>query len=196
MLNITSEKKATFKNLKLEIINLMSNNIEVIEDEGFANLSNLETINLIKNNLKRFNPNAILSTPRLTRLDLGENFIEFLEKGSFSFIKADCAHKDVFLDLTAINLNVHLESNSIESLPEAIFDDHTFDMINIQHNPFKIFQSKIANFSFDCKNLDEKTLPTSTLTVKILMRNLCSSKIANFYFEKILMRKLCSLDWA
>jgi hypothetical protein len=75
-------------------------------------------------------------------------------------------HKDVFLGLTAIDLNVHLESNSIESLPEPIFDDHTFDTINIQHNPFKnmhfraILQNncKIANFYFDCKNLDEKTL--------------------------------------
>jgi Leucine-rich repeat (LRR) protein len=74
--NLKSIKKATFKNLKLEILNLMSNNIEVIEDEAFANLSNLEMINLMKNNLKRFNPNAIFRTPRLTRLDLGENFIE------------------------------------------------------------------------------------------------------------------------
>jgi hypothetical protein len=53
--NLKSIKKATFKNL---------------------NLSNLEMINLMKNNLKRFNPNAIFRTPRLTRLDLGENFIE------------------------------------------------------------------------------------------------------------------------
>jgi hypothetical protein len=60
---------------------------------------------------------------------------------------------------------LHIIANSIESLPGAIFDDHTFDTINIQHNPFKNISeqfcknnSKIANFYFDCKNLDEKTL--------------------------------------
>jgi hypothetical protein len=60
---------------------------------------------------------------------------------------------------------LHIIANSIESLPGAIFDDHTFDTINIQHNPFKNISEqfcknncKIANFYFDCKNLDEKTL--------------------------------------
>jgi hypothetical protein len=195
--NFESIKNGTFQNLMLKFINLVNNKIKVIEDKAFVNLPNLESINLSQNRLRRLNPNAIISTSCLYHVDFGYNFIEFLEKGSFSFIEIDCTiiclwhnrisgvDKDVFLDSTAANLNLHLEFNSIESLPETIFNGHSFHMISMQHNPFKIFSNKfcesncrIYSFHFDCKPFDEKSLQLIVIWA--------IANDAEYYFEDIL----------
>jgi Leucine-rich repeat (LRR) protein len=197
--NLGSIKNGTFKNLKLKSLQLVNNNIEALEDEAFVNLPNLETIDLKENKLRRLNPDAIIDTPSLNGLDLTYNLIEFLEKRSFTFIKTNCAiihlrhnrisgvDKEVFLNLAATNLNLRLEFNLIESLPEDIFDDHTFDMINMQDNPFKSFSDKfcenncrIYNFFFDCKHFDESTLH--------LIVNWAFTTDIGFYCENILDR--------
>ncbi|XP_045463266.1 leucine-rich repeat-containing G-protein coupled receptor 5-like [Harmonia axyridis] len=67
--------KDMFTGLDLEILNLVSCNIEEIDADAFSTLTNLKELHLGHNQLKNFKPGTYQNLPKLTELQLNKNLI-------------------------------------------------------------------------------------------------------------------------
>ncbi|KAJ3644811.1 hypothetical protein Zmor_022514 [Zophobas morio] len=167
---LTTIKKHTFRDLVVLEISLRNNFIEELEDEAFLHLNNLLGISLENNRLKVINPKAFTLVPRLEHLSLTGNHISTLQVGVFSFLPARnsninlACNKIVQLKKTAfdslssrITVNFNLNGNRIETLPEDIFNNHSFGLFDLGYNPLKKIsrhfcekQCVMERFRFDC----------------------------------------------
>ncbi|XP_063924494.1 leucine-rich repeats and immunoglobulin-like domains protein 3 [Zophobas morio] len=85
--NIKVIQTYTFRNLKLTLIDLSRNGIQIVENLAFANLSNLEKICLEGNKLTNLNSKAYENLPKFLDLILMENYITQLGPSSLGFVK-------------------------------------------------------------------------------------------------------------
>ncbi|EFA05285.1 Insulin-like growth factor-binding protein complex acid labile subunit [Tribolium castaneum] len=150
-------ERHTFANLEIMSFNLNSNEIQVIEVEAFANLPKLDTIYLNQNKLQCFNPHSYYQVPELKFLEVTENKIKKLERKSLSFVEQDDFYiflqnnqigeldHDSFADFKRNALHLVLNCNFLESLPDGIFNGHTFEQIDLAHNPLKKISGSICD---------------------------------------------------
>lgn len=96
---------------KLSELRLLLNEIEIIDDFTFANLSSLKEIDLSKNKLTKINRNTFTGLVALEKLDLSVNMIGAVENYAFTDLKA----------LTDLNLS----RNNLK-----VLGDHMFDGLN------------------------------------------------------------------
>ncbi|KAJ3644803.1 hypothetical protein Zmor_022506 [Zophobas morio] len=182
---LRSIKTGTFRNLKVQFINLKSNAIEVIEDRSFVNLTLLEELNLSFNHLYTFNSEAFVNLLNFGRLNLESNRITSLQTGSLVVFRKDHSVLNIkcneltyinrhFLDgMNATNVELHLDENNLVSLPEGIFDYHNFKEINVGKNPLtnvsKFFCSKnctVHMFGFSCQGVDEESVQETVQNIE------------------------------
>ncbi|KAJ3644812.1 hypothetical protein Zmor_022515 [Zophobas morio] len=167
---ITTIKKHTFRDLVVTEIHLHDNFIDELEDEAFLHLNNLSMISLDNNRLKVINPKAFTLVPRLEHLSLTANHITTLQAGVFSFLparnsyitlacnKIDQLKKIAFDGLSSRFIVIlNLNGNRIETLPEDIFSNHSFGLVDLGYNPltkisryFCEKQCVMERFWFDC----------------------------------------------
>lgn len=111
----------TFQSSKLQLLDLESNMIEVIDDFSFANLSALGFITLAKNKLTTINRNTFSGLISLGNLDLGKNRIHTIENGAFA-------------DLNGLNL-LFLNQNNLKEIKDQLFDRLTkLVLLNASYN--------------------------------------------------------------
>ncbi|KAJ3644809.1 hypothetical protein Zmor_022512 [Zophobas morio] len=168
--HITTIKKHTFRDLVVMQIDLSNNFIEKLEDEAFLNLNNLLILHLGGNLLTVINPKAFALIPRLESLSLYENRIRTLQPGFFSFLSA--RNSDVNLACNEISqlkksafdglssrviLDLTLNGNKIEILPEDIFTNRSWQSVDLSYNPLKTISRHFCDkqcvmqiFEFDC----------------------------------------------
>ena len=90
-----------------------------------------------------------MNTPNFGVLILQSNSIESLEKNSLYFFRRDYSHLDIkcnelnYIDrnvldgMTWKSFTIDLYSNKLVSLPEGIFDNHSFIKIDVGENPLR-----------------------------------------------------------
>ncbi|KAJ3644790.1 hypothetical protein Zmor_022493 [Zophobas morio] len=182
---ITTIKRGTFTNLKVQYIDLKCNRIETIEDGSFVNLTLLKDLDLSFNNLRIFNSDAFVNLENFGTLNLRSNHIKSLQKESLivfrkekSRLNIECNElvyldNDVFGGMTATKLRLDLQNNKLDSLPEGIFDYHSFSVVDISKNPLtnisRQFCSQnctVETFYFGCKGMDKKSLRESLQVIE------------------------------
>ncbi|KAJ3644806.1 hypothetical protein Zmor_022509 [Zophobas morio] len=181
---LTSIKAGTFRNLKLEAINLENNLIEVIEDESFLNLTALTILNLSFNNLHALNSRAFMNLPQFGILTLQSNRIRTLQRNALYFFRKNYSQLDMkcneltYIDKNALdglvveNFELNLYENKLVSLPEGIFDQHSFSGIDVGRNPLRN-QSKhfcsqnctVQHFFFNCAGLNMESVGESVQNI-------------------------------
>ncbi|XP_063915774.1 leucine-rich repeat and immunoglobulin-like domain-containing nogo receptor-interacting protein 2 [Zophobas morio] len=122
---LTSVKKRTFANLKVEQISLNNNLIETLENDAFYNLTNLIVLTMSRNLLEVLNPEAFSLLPNLSGLNLRFNRLHTLQTGAFEGISP------------RTELTVDLNGNRIRTLPDDVFSNHTFGQLDLGNNPVK-----------------------------------------------------------
>ena len=145
---LTSVKKRTFANLKVEQISLNNNLIETLENDAFYNLTNLIVLTMSRNLLEVLNPEAFSLLPNLSGLNLRFNRLHTLQTGVFKFL---VRRFELLLNCNRISrvekafegisprteLTVDLNGNRIRTLPDDVFSNHTFGQLDLGNNPVK-----------------------------------------------------------
>ena len=126
----------TFTGLnKLEILYLNDNQIKVIDERLFENLSNLKELDLFRNKLKRIDSNTFKRITKLEKLTLGANQIEVIDERSFESLtnlkelilygnQPKRIDSNTFKGLTKLE-QLYLNSNQIEIIDERSFESLT-----------------------------------------------------------------------
>lgn len=165
-------KTKTFKNLKLTVLVLDRNEIEVLENESFFNLTNLLDLRLQYNKLTILNQFAFYQLPNLKVLDLSYNRIDVLDPENLIFIKQDnftfiMSHNrifklnsDLFKCFKKDYLNFFLDFNFLETLSDGIFNNRTFVWLIFTSNPLRNISKNICDETCTIKDLsiDKKCL--------------------------------------
>ncbi|KAJ3644810.1 hypothetical protein Zmor_022513 [Zophobas morio] len=171
--HLTTIKKHTFRDLDVIQIDLNNNFIEELEDEAFLNLNNLLTLHLDRNLLTVINSKAFALIPRLQSLGLLGNRIRTLQTGFFSFLSARNSeinlacneisqlNKSAFDSLSSrVILDLILSGNTIEILPDDIFNNHSWRSVDLAFNPLKKISRHFCDkqcvmqiFEFNCTSL-------------------------------------------
>lgn len=165
-------KRKTFVNLLVVSLELTKNEIEIVENEAFFNLTNLHDIRLQYNKIKELNQFAYCQLQNFHTLDISENIIDDLEPENLSFIQEDnfellITNNRIYkLEHNILNcvqkkfLSVFLDNNFLETLPDGIFNNHTLNLVSLTSNPFTNISRKICDESCFINSLrfDEKCL--------------------------------------
>ncbi|KAJ3644800.1 hypothetical protein Zmor_022503 [Zophobas morio] len=186
---LTSIKTGTFRNLKVRIIHLENNLIEVIEEESFLNLPNLMNLDLSFNNLHILNSKAFVNLPHFGSLILESNRIKALHNNSLYFFRSVYSVLDIkcnnltYIDKNALdgmaaeNFDSNLYGNKLVSLPEGVFDHHRFSSIHVGKNPLrnlsKHFCSQnctVQEFHFGCGGLNMESIRESVQNIENWVR--------------------------
>jgi Leucine-rich repeat (LRR) protein len=202
---IRNIKRHTFRNHGVLDIDLSFNKITTIESEGFVNLSKLEQISLNQNLIQRLQFEAFSNLPKLKFFLVEQNRIKKIGRSCFQFVQKDEAiislshNKITELDVAAFenfaskNANIIVKYNSIENLPEGLFDNHVFLTIDLSlnkiHNvPRTVCRNncQIEEFIFYSVYLDEdqvnKTFEWATKSigfVKTFQQSVCNTNFNN-----------------
>ncbi|KAJ3652871.1 hypothetical protein Zmor_018801 [Zophobas morio] len=144
--NIKVLQTYTFRNLKLTLIDLSRNGIQIVENLAFANLSNLEKICLEGNKLTDLNSKAYENLPKFLDLILMENYITQLGPSSLGFVKTRDfmlflsdnrianIHEDAFRGSNATNVYFLLDNNLLRQISVNIFHNHSFLQVSLTGN--------------------------------------------------------------
>lgn len=106
----------------LEMLHLGNNQIEIVEDLSFQNLTKLQKMYLNGNHLRSLNPLAFVGLKAIEYLYLEYNAIKEIFPGTFS----------VMPKLKALYLN----NNYLKTLPENIFSGVPLTKLNLKSNQF------------------------------------------------------------
>ncbi|XP_041358407.1 leucine-rich repeat and immunoglobulin-like domain-containing nogo receptor-interacting protein 2 [Gigantopelta aegis] len=117
--------------IQLQLLNLSANNISVIEDGAFADLSNLSTLILRRNYLHWLDEDTFKGLGLLDNLDLGYNGLTVIRNNTFrelgSLRKLDftknhisVVDKDAFRGLTSLVV-LNMTRNLLKTVPPFVF---------------------------------------------------------------------------
>lgn len=184
---ITVIKRRTFQNHNIENIDLGWNNIKIIENECFVNLTKLENILLDNNMIQHLNPETFLNLSNVDALNLLCNKIEAIGRSSFEFFQKSEADIDLngncisavdvraFENFITTDAYIALRNNSIQILSHGIFDNHMFKDIDLTFNkihtiPKDLFRN---NCTFGILSLHNNFLSQDTIVeiLKLVNRN-------------------------
>jgi hypothetical protein len=182
---ITIIKKQTFQNHGIEIIDLSSNKIKIVENESFVNLTELQKISLDDNLIQDMNPEAFLNLQNLIDLHLRRNEIKTIGRSAFHFLHKDGAtivlggnritavDVKAFENFTPKDAVITFQNNFITTLPQGLFDNHTFKHINLSFNKIHTIPTNpfckncsIEEFFIKGNFLNEDTTQESSKWVK------------------------------
>lgn len=134
----------------ITVLNMNSNNFEMIEDELFVNLCNLKELYLSKNNIKFIGSESFKPLKNLEILDLSNNKLKRLVS-------------DVFYDLTYLKV-LKLERNKLKFVDTNLFEKLTsIKVLDLSYNNIEEFS--FHNFRHDRHQfLEELNLEGNVLT--------------------------------
>ncbi|XP_055377292.1 chaoptin [Condylostylus longicornis] len=169
--NLTSK---TFDNLeKLQILNLQSNKINIIERHSFFNLPYLKYIDLSHNKLYNISESAFAFLPSLTELDLTYNLLTkfslnyfYYVTNSTNLLKLNLSHNEI-IDFNDILIS-YLYINELDISYNLITNTNCFSnlgnyikIINLKSNNIKL----LGNHAFgDLKYLEILNLSNNNIT--------------------------------
>nr|XP_008194619.1 PREDICTED: chaoptin [Tribolium castaneum] len=173
---ITTIKKYTFKNLKIQTLELFDNEIQTLEAKAFADLFQLHKLDLSNNDLTTLDLESFYRLPLLDYFDAKGNQIVKLGKQFFQILRKDysemwlCSNKiqvlgvEFFEGLGVNNISIDLNRNLIEFISPHVFQGHSFREIDLSFNPVTIsedfFRSEleIKTFVFNLDYLHHGTV--------------------------------------
>ncbi|EFA07914.2 Relaxin receptor 1-like Protein [Tribolium castaneum] len=202
--SIRTIRRHTFRNLATMFYTLRDNLIESIENEAFANLSNAKFVDLAENRITVFECNCFVNVPNLIQLILEDNKINSLKAKCFKFLQNNGAvlvlryneiskiDPQVFDEMPAQNVSIHLEFNAFENLPVRILRKHAFVVFNltgnqIRHLQFEIVENFSVGFLTVDANLDPNLVQDLKFFAKVVLYNRAQKMSPNTVFYLIFL---------
>lgn len=126
---ITNVPNNVFNGLNLKRLIMHHNNISIISDGAFANMSKLVDFSINYNNIQYYNREWFLNSPKLAMINFQYNKLRSVPRKAFLYNKE---LKQIFLDY-----------NDIDTLQENAFEGLTFlKFLGLSYNRIKVLNIK------------------------------------------------------